>query len=335
MRNIGLSNLFSWRPTVVDQEIEGTKKVRASSPVAGGVATARTRSAKVDLPTGLVSNDEAKARIEVMLALAKSGHFNAYASVLKSQTAKIKNTSNRAKVYSDQMANLIGCLNDMQDGKSASMLRSTAASKPNQAKDTANIWAATIANYTANAAPTALLGSDQKMQGTQSDIVQFLTAAGMQDDVANDVAAALACSTHLAATMTVADPADSETVRTIPHDPTACASKIVDSMVDRLPAKLQGSLDAERSKVVTVLANLHDEVHTEVLSQVAKSNLHDVVTDRVRKLLDQTPQIADTTAEPEREARQEAQRVADERRHDRVNDQELATAKQDRARSVT
>ena len=109
-------------------------------------------------------------------------------------------------------------------------------------------------------------------------------------------------------------------------------------MVDRLPAGLLGSLNAERSKVVSVLANLHDEVHAEVLSQVAKANLHDVVTDRVRKLLDQMPLIDDTTAAAEREARQLAQQRADERRLDPANDPDALSARQgrdERPRSVS
>ena len=124
----------------------------------------------------------------------------------------------------------------------------------------------------------------------------------------------------------------------VPHDATACASKIVGAMADRLPAKLQGSLDAERAKVVTVLATLHDEVHAQVLSHLAKANLQDHVSDRVRKLLDQVPQIDDTTAEAERDAQQEAQHLDDERRHDLANKQELSTARQrrdDRAQSAT
>ncbi len=91
-----------------------------------------------------------------------------------------------------------------------------------------------------------------------------------------------------------------------------------------------GLLNAERSKVVTVLATLHDEVHAEVPPHLAKANLQDHVNDRVRKLLEQTPPIDDTTAGAEHEARPEAQHLADERRHDLANKQELSTARQRR-----
>lgn len=354
MRSLGLSSFFTWRPTTVGQEIGATSKAAKVAAVGGGVATSRTHSAKVDLPSGLADNEEAKARMEVMLALAQSGQFNGYADMLKSQTAKIESTSNQAKVYSDQMTDLIGSLNDMQAqqdaqapqsstpmlGASASTAPSNASTQTNNVKTTSDIWAATIANYTASSSSSSssMLGATQHVQETQSDLVKSLTSAGMQKDVANDVSAALACSTHLAATMTAADPAESETVRTIPHDSTDCANQVVSATMNRLPTELQGKLDSERSHVENVLATMHAQVHSEVVSQVAKSNLNNMVTDRVRKLLDQTPQIADTAKADEDEARLEAQHLAEVRQHDRVNKQELATARQnqdDRARSAT
>ena len=115
MRYIGLPNFFIWRPMMVDQGIGGTMKVAKSLALAGGVATARTRSNRFDLPTGLAGNDDAKARMEVMLALAQSDQVKSYASLLKAQTAKIETTSNRASVDTDQ----IGSLHDMQGGQDA------------------------------------------------------------------------------------------------------------------------------------------------------------------------------------------------------------------------